>query len=52
MIRRVRRQFICITMAMLTTVLLIPLIALNVITEAMSYNHVVSVSLTYPISPA
>lgn len=31
MIRRVRRQFICITMAMLTTVLLIPLIALNVI---------------------
>lgn len=39
MIRRVRRQFICITMAMLTTVLLIPLIALNVITEAMSYNQ-------------
>ena len=33
MIRRVRRQFICITMAMLTTVLLIPLIALNVITS-------------------
>ena len=32
MIRRVRRPFICITMAMLTTVLLIPLIALNVIT--------------------
>lgn len=39
MIRRVRRQFICITMAMLTTVLLIPLIALNVITEAVSYNQ-------------
>lgn len=39
MIRRVRQQFICITMAMLTTVLLIPLIALNVITEAMSYNQ-------------
>ena len=39
MIRRVRRQFICLTMAMLTTVLLIPLIALNVITEAMSYNQ-------------
>lgn len=39
MIRRVRRQFICITMAMLTTVLLIPLIALNVITEAMRYNQ-------------
>ena len=39
MIRRVRRQFICITMTMLTTVLLIPLIALNVITEAMSYNQ-------------
>lgn len=39
MIRRVRRQFICITMAMLTTVLLIPLIALNVITTAMSYNQ-------------
>mgnify|MGYP000836910840 CR=1 FL=1 len=35
MIRRVRRQFICITMAMLTTVLLIPLIALN----AVSYTH-------------
>ena len=31
MIRRVRRQFICITMAMLTAVLLVPLIALNVV---------------------
>ena len=39
MIRRVRRQFICITMAMLTAVLLVPLIALNVVTEAMSYNQ-------------
>ena len=36
MIRRVRRQFICISMSMLTTVLLIPLIAVIVITEAMS----------------
>lgn len=39
MIKRVRKQFICITMAMLTTVLLVPLVALNVITEAMSYNQ-------------
>ncbi len=39
MIRRVRKQFICITMTMLTTILLVPLIALNVITEAISYNQ-------------
>ncbi len=39
MIRRVRRQFILITMSMLTTVLLVPLVALNVITSAMSYNQ-------------
>lgn len=39
MIRRVRRQFICITMTMLTTVLMVPLVAINVITEAMSYNQ-------------
>lgn len=39
MIRRVRRQFIWITMSMLTTVLLVPLIALNVITSAMSYRQ-------------
>lgn len=39
MIRRVRRQFILITMSMLTAVLLIPLVALNVITEAMSYRQ-------------
>lgn len=39
MIRRVRRQFICITMSMLTAVLLVPLVALNVITDAMSYNQ-------------
>ena len=36
MIRRVRRQFIAITMAMLTTVLMVPLVALNTITAAMS----------------
>ena len=39
MIRRVRRQFIAITMAMLTTVLMVPLVALNTITAAMSYNQ-------------
>lgn len=39
MIRRVRRQFIAITMAMLTTVLMVPLVALNTITTAMSYNQ-------------
>ncbi|WP_295214039.1 HAMP domain-containing sensor histidine kinase [Ruminococcus sp.] len=39
MIRRVRRQFILITMAMLTALLMVPLVALNVITEAMSYNQ-------------
>ena len=37
MIRRVRRQFIAITMAMLTTVLMVPLVALNTITAAISY---------------
>ena len=39
MIRRVRRQFILITMSLLTAVLLVPLVALNVITEAMSYQQ-------------
>lgn len=39
MIQRVRRQFICITMAMLTAMLMVPLVALNVITEAMSYKQ-------------
>ncbi len=39
MIRRVRRKFIGMTMAMLTAVLMIPLIALNVITYVMSYNQ-------------
>ncbi|MGN1403529.1 MAG: sensor histidine kinase [Ruminococcus sp.] len=39
MIRRVRRQFILITMTMLTALLMVPLVALNVITEAMSYNQ-------------
>lgn len=39
MIRRVRRQFILITMSLLTAVLLVPLVALNVITEAMSHQQ-------------
>ena len=39
MIRRVRRQFILITMCLLTAVLLVPLVALNVITEAMSHQQ-------------
>ena len=39
MIKRVRRQFIAITMTMLTAVLLIPLIALNVIIQMVTYDQ-------------
>ncbi len=39
MIRRVRRKFIIITMAMLTTVLLVPLVALNAVSNMVSFNQ-------------
>ncbi len=39
MIKRVRRQFILITMTMLTAVLLIPLVAINVVTQTVCYQQ-------------
>lgn len=39
MIHRVRKSFIKITMTMLTLVLLVPVVALNIITSAMTYNQ-------------
>ncbi len=39
MITKVRKNFIAITMTMLTFVLTVPLCALNIITAALTYNH-------------
>ncbi len=40
MIQKVRKNFIAITMTMLTLVLIIPLCALNIFTAALTYNNV------------
>ena len=39
MIKRVRKSFIKITMVMLTMVLIIPMISLNILTAALTYNN-------------
>ncbi len=52
MIKRVRRKFIAITMTMLTTVLLVPLVALNLLTEMITYNQAADLLEQIAISEA